>query len=84
MATQWDTSRYTTLFVSEATEHLDALSQELVRLESQPVTIEAIDSLFRHAHSVKGMAGSMGFEATTALGHKLEDLLDRLRTSPYR
>lgn len=84
MATQWDTSRYTTLFVSEATEHLDALSKELVRLESQPVTIEAIDSLFRHAHSVKGMAGSMGFEATTALGHKLEDLLDRLRTSPYR
>ncbi|MFO0596488.1 MAG: chemotaxis protein CheA [Myxococcaceae bacterium] len=83
MASQWDTSRYTSLFVSEATEHLEALSKELVRLEGH-VTPEAIDSLFRHAHSVKGMAGSMGFEATTSLGHKLEDLLDRVRTSPAK
>ncbi|MBL8915661.1 MAG: chemotaxis protein CheA [Archangium sp.] len=81
---QWDTSRYTSLFISEATEHLEALSKELVRLEQGEVTAEAIDSLFRHAHSVKGMAGSMGFEATTALGHKLEDLLDRVRTTPTR
>ena len=83
MAAQWDTSRYLSLFVSEATEHLDALGKELVRLESG-VTVEAIDSLFRHAHSVKGMAGSMGYEATTTLGHSLEDLLDRVRTSPAR
>jgi len=71
------------LFVSEATEHLDALGKELVRLEGG-VTGEAIDSLFRHAHSVKGMAGSMGYEATTTLGHRLEDLLDRVRSSPSR
>lgn len=83
MAAQWDTSRYVSLFVSEATEHLDALGKELVRLEGN-VTGEAIDSLFRHAHSVKGMAGSMGFEATTTLGHRLEDLLDRVRSSPHR
>lgn len=83
MAAQWDTSRYLALFVSEATEHLDALGKELVRLEGD-VTGEAIDSLFRHAHSVKGMAGSMGYEATTTLGHRLEDLLDRVRTSPNR
>lgn len=81
---QWDTSRYTSLFISEATEHLEALSKELVRLEQGEVTPEAIDSLFRHAHSVKGMAGSMGFEATTSLGHKLEDLLDRVRSAPQR
>ena len=83
MAAQWDTSRYLSLFVSEATEHLDALGKELVRLEGG-VTGEAIDSLFRHAHSVKGMAGSMGFEATTSLGHRLEDLLDRVRSAPNR
>ncbi|MFZ5442195.1 MAG: chemotaxis protein CheW [Myxococcota bacterium] len=83
MASPWDTSRYVSLFVSEATEHLDALGKELVRLEGN-VTAEAIDSLFRHAHSVKGMASSMGYEATTTLGHRLEDLLDRVRTSPYR
>ncbi len=83
MAAQWDTSRYLSLFISEATEHLDALGKELVRLEGG-VTAEAIDSLFRHAHSVKGMAGSMGYEATTALGHRLEDLLDRVRSAPGR
>ena len=83
MAAQWDTSRYLSLFVGEATEHLDALGKELVRLEGG-VTVEAIDSLFRHAHSVKGMAGSMGYESTTALAHSLEDLLDRVRSVPSR
>lgn len=83
MAASWDTSRYLGLFVSEATEHLDALGKELVRLEGG-VTPEAIDSLFRHAHSVKGMAGSMGYESTAALGHGLEDLLERVRTAPNR
>lgn len=83
MAAQWDTSRYLSLFVSEATEHLDALGKELVRLEGG-VTPEAIDSLFRHAHSVKGMAGSMGYEATTALAHSVEDLLERVRSAPAR
>ena len=83
MAAQWDTSRYLSLFVGEATEHLDALGKELVRLEGG-VTVEAIDSLFRHAHSVKGMAGSMGYESTTALAHSLEDLLDRVRSAPSR
>ncbi len=78
-----DTARYLSLFVSEATEHLDALGKDLVRLEGG-VTKEVIDSLFRHAHSVKGMAGSMGFNETTALAHRLEDLLDRVRDSPHR
>jgi two-component system chemotaxis sensor kinase CheA len=81
MAARWDTSRYLGLFVSEATEHLEALGKELVRLE-RGVTPEVIDSLFRHAHSVKGMSSSMGYEATMALAHSLEDLLDVVRSKP--
>lgn len=81
MAAQWDTSRYLSLFVSEATEHLEALGKELVRLESG-ATREAIDSLFRHAHSVKGMSSSMGYETTMRLAHSLEDLLDVVRSKP--
>lgn len=80
----WDTSRYLTLFVGEATEHLDALGKDLVRLEQQGPTVELVDSLFRHAHSVKGMAGSMGYEGTATLAHRLEDLLDAVRLSPGR
>src|ERR671919_163598 len=45
----------------EATEHLEALGQDLVRVEKERTT-ELVDSMFRHAHSVKGMAASMGFE----------------------
>ncbi|MEW6432685.1 MAG: chemotaxis protein CheA [Myxococcota bacterium] len=78
----WDTSRYLTLFVGEATEHLDALGKDLVRLEQQGPTVALVDSLFRHAHSVKGMAGSMGYEGTATLAHRLEDLLDAVRLSP--
>jgi two-component system chemotaxis sensor kinase CheA len=78
----WDTSRYLVLYVGEATEHLDALGKELVRLEQQGPSTELLDSLFRHAHSVKGMAGSMGYQSTATLAHRLEDLLDAVRRSP--
>ncbi len=79
----WDTSRYLTLFVGEATEHLDALSKDLVRLE-QGASIEIIDSMFRHAHSVKGMAASMNFVPPAKLAHQLEDLLSLLRADITR
>ncbi len=69
-----DVSKYLGLFVSEATEHLEALAADLVKLEKDP-SKGAIDSTFRHAHSVKGMAASMGFERTAALAHRLEDLV---------
>ena len=79
----WDTSRYLTLFVGEATEHLDALSKDLVRLE-QGASLEIIDSMFRHAHSVKGMAASMNFVPPAKLAHQLEDLLSLLRADITR
>src|SRR5450755_1889338 len=71
-------SRYLSLFVAEATEHLEALSQDLVALERRR-TPETVDSLFRHAHSVKGMAASMGLEAIATLAHRVEDLVEALR-----
>jgi len=69
-----ETSKYLGLFVSEATEHLEALTADLVQLEKEP-TRQAVESTFRHAHSIKGMAASMGFAATAALAHRLEDLI---------
>ncbi len=83
MTAQWDTSRYVSIFAAEAQKHLDALRLELGALEGN-VTATAIDSLFRHAHSVKGMGGSMGYETITAVGFRLEELLDRVRQSPHR
>ena len=83
VVTSWDTSRYLALFVSEATEHLDGLGKDVVRLEQGP-SPDVIASAFRHAHSVKGMASSMGFEPTMTLAHRLEDLLDSVRLAPGR
>ncbi|MDX2207987.1 MAG: Hpt domain-containing protein, partial [Gemmatimonadales bacterium] len=77
MPVAWDTSKYLALFVSEAGEHLEALGREWVRLERGAP--EALDAMFRHAHSVKGMASSMAFGETSRLAHRLEDLLDALR-----
>lgn len=72
-------SKYLALFVGEATEHLEALARDLVKLEHQPSS-ETLESMFRHAHSVKGMSASMGFTPTTTLAHRMEDVLDVLRT----
>jgi two-component system chemotaxis sensor kinase CheA len=74
-------SRYLGLFVAEASEHLEALGRDLVALEGTPNT-ETVDSLFRHAHSVKGMAASMGLEPIAQLAHRVEDLVDVARRLP--
>jgi two-component system, chemotaxis family, sensor kinase CheA len=73
-----DMSRYLALFVSESTEHLEALGQDLVHLEKAR-DLQVVDSIFRHAHSVKGMAASMGFEPIAVVAHRVEDLVDALR-----
>lgn len=72
-------SKYLGLFVSESTEHLEALGRDLVALEKNPGDT-AVDSMFRHAHSVKGMASSMGFEEIAVLAHRVEDLVDGVRS----
>ncbi|NVJ13302.1 chemotaxis protein CheA [Myxococcus sp. AM010] len=73
-----DMSRYLGLFISEATDHLEALGRDLVELERESSS-SAVDSMFRHAHSVKGMASSMGFEPIAIVAHRVEDLVDAVR-----
>ncbi len=74
-----DMSQYRELFFSETREHLNNLNQLVVELEQQPGNRETIDTLFREAHSLKGMAATMGFNRTAQLSHHLEDLLDGFR-----
>src|SRR5262245_63614541 len=73
-----DMSKYLGLFVSEATEHLESLGRELLALEKEK-TRDRVDAMFRHAHSVQGMASSMGFEGIAVLAHRVEDLVDGVR-----
>lgn len=68
-------------FTSEAEELLDTLSRDLVELESQGQNVrpEVVNKIFREVHSLKGLAGMLGFADISELSHSLEDMLDRLR-----
>jgi len=85
-----DLQKYLSLFVAEAAEHLAGFARNLVQLEEAARTgaggsaRDAIDSCFRHAHSVKGMAASMQLDGISALAHKAEDLVDVFRRDPAR
>lgn len=74
-----DMSKYRGMFLSETGEHLKTMSRLLLQLEKAPADRESIDSLFREAHSIKGMAASMGYATTANLAHHLEDLMDSFR-----
>ncbi len=66
-------------FLVESTEELDLVEQALVALESQPSDQEALGSIFRAVHTIKGNAYSLGFERLGVFAHACEDLLTRLR-----
>lgn len=74
-----DTSEYLPLFIAECRENLEELTNAIVRLEEEPGDRETLDSVFRIAHSLKGMAGTMGFGAMAKLTHQMEDVLELLR-----
>ena len=68
-------------FTSEAEELLDTLSRDLVEFEGQGKNVrpELVNKIFREVHSLKGLAGMLGFTEISELSHSLEDMLDRLR-----
>jgi two-component system chemotaxis sensor kinase CheA len=76
-------AKYLALFVSEARDHLAKLGAELVQLEGAArdggETKSIVDGLFRHAHSVKGMAASMQLQGIAAVAHRVEDLVGAFR-----
>jgi two-component system chemotaxis sensor kinase CheA len=76
-----DMSKYREMFFPEAKEHLKNMSRQLIALEKNPSDRERIDFLFRDAHSIKGMAASMGYDQTAQLAHYLENFLDGFRRS---
>ena len=76
-----DLAKYRNLFLEEATEHLAEMSRALLSLEKDPADGGAIDLVFRMAHSIKGMAGSLDYAAITELAHALEDRMDGFRAA---
>lgn len=76
-----DFAKYRKLFLDEARVHLAGLEAAIMQMESA-TSSDAVASAFRHAHSLKGMAASMGYDAMAILAHRLEDVLASMRDAP--
>ena len=74
-----DASEFKDVFAAEAHEYIQALNQDLLRLESNPNDRAALNDMFRAAHSLKGMSGTMGYQELADFTHQIESLLDLLR-----
>ncbi|HBB66282.1 MAG: hypothetical protein A2X28_08605 [Elusimicrobia bacterium GWA2_56_46] len=74
-----DLSQFKEVFVPEAREYLAALNTALVELEKNLANKDVLSDIFRVAHTLKGMAATMGFDKITHLTHKMEDVFDKLR-----
>ncbi|MBC1972599.1 chemotaxis protein CheA [Listeria welshimeri] len=67
------------LFIEEASEHLQALNDNLLQLEKEPTNGQLVSEIFRSAHTFKGMSATMGFQQVADLTHAMENVLDEVR-----
>ncbi len=67
-------------FFEEAAEHLAMMEEGLLQLEQHPGDLDLMNKIFRSAHSIKGASGMFGFDLVTQFTHKMETLLDLLRS----
>jgi two-component system chemotaxis sensor kinase CheA len=74
-----DTSQYLDLFIDETKEHLQSLNEHILTLEKEPEDADTINEIFRAAHTLKGMAGTMGFTRMQRLTHDLENVFSEIR-----
>lgn len=74
-----DVSQYLGIFLDEAREHIQVLSDQMMTLEQEPENQDAINEIFRAAHSLKGMAGTMGYKRLQHLTHDMEDCFSDVR-----
>ena len=70
-------------FLGEAEEIIESLHLDLVKMGDRAgnsdLDPELINSIFRGAHSLKGLAGMFGFQDVAELAHHMEDMLDNFR-----
>ena len=74
-----DLSQYLEIFIDETKEHLQTLNDQVLILEAEPENIDTVNEIFRAAHSLKGMAGTMGFKRMQRLTHDMENVFSEVR-----
>lgn len=79
-----DMSQYLQIFIEEANEHVQNLNQCLLQMEKDPDDKDVLNEIFRVAHTIKGMAGTMGFTKMTKLTHDMENVLHAIRNNEIK
>lgn len=79
-----DVSQYLEIFIDESKEHIQNLSDQLMILEKEPENTDTINEIFRAAHSLKGMAGTMGYNRMQKLTHQMENVFSEIRNGKMK
>ena len=79
-----DVSQYLEIFIDETNGHLQTLSDNIMQLEKEPENKDVINEIFRAAHSLKGMAGTMGFKRMQRLTHDMENVFQEIRSDKMK
>ena len=79
-----DVSQYLEIFLDETKEHLQNLSDQLMNLEQDPENMDTINEIFRAAHTLKGMAGTMGYKRMQNLTHDMENVFSEVRNNTLK
>ena len=79
-----DVSQYLEIFIDETKEHLQNLNELLLVLEKEPEDKATINEIFRAAHSLKGMAGTMGYKRMQNLTHNMENVFSEIRNDKMK
>jgi len=79
-----DVTQYLEIFLDETKEHLQSLSDQFMILEQEPDNMDTINEIFRSAHTLKGMAGTMGYKRLQALTHDMENVFSEVRNNTIK
>lgn len=79
-----DVNQYLEIFLDETKEHLENLNTQILKLEQEPEDADTINEIFRAAHSLKGMAGTMGYKRMQALTHDMENVFSEIRNGTMK
>ena len=79
-----DVSQYLEIFIDETSEHIQSLSDNIMALESEPDNKDVVNEIFRAAHSLKGMAGTMGFKRMQHMTHDMENVFQEVRNDTIK
>ena len=79
-----DVSQYLEIFIDETKEHVQNLNSQILELEQNPENADVVNEIFRAAHSLKGMAGTMGFKRMQTLTHDMENVFSEVRNGSIK